>query len=100
MGIDVVVVDHHTVPEAGSAHPAVALVNPLRPDSSFPFHGMASVGLAFYLAASIRTALVEARHFTSERRIPAQRPAARRRHRAARLAAAHELAVAPAQRDM
>ncbi len=70
MGIDVVVVDHHTVPDASSAHPAVALVNPLRTDSSFPFEGMASVGLAFYLAASVRTALKEARYFNTERPEP------------------------------
>jgi len=56
-GVDVIVVDHHTVPAAGAAHPALALVNPHRADSSFPFRGMASVGLAFYLAAAIRTRL-------------------------------------------
>ncbi|HTM21736.1 MAG TPA: single-stranded-DNA-specific exonuclease RecJ [Kofleriaceae bacterium] len=56
-GIEVIVVDHHTVPAAGQAHPAVALVNPLRADSSFPFRGLASVGLAFYLAAALRTRL-------------------------------------------
>jgi single-stranded-DNA-specific exonuclease len=38
-------------------HPALALVNPHRADSSFPFRGMASVGLAFYLVAAIRTRL-------------------------------------------
>ncbi len=58
-GVDVVVVDHHTVPSAGEVHPAVALVNPYRADSSFPFRGMASVGIAFYLAAAVRTRLRE-----------------------------------------
>lgn len=61
-GIDVVVVDHHTVPERGS-HPAVALVNPHRSDSRFPFRGMASVGIAFYLAAAVRTRLVGQGYF-------------------------------------
>ena len=61
-GIDVVVVDHHTVPERGS-HPAVALVNPHRGDSRFPFRGMASVGIAFYLAAAVRTRLVGQGYF-------------------------------------
>jgi len=56
-GVDVIVVDHHTVPTDAAAHPAIALVNPLRADSSFPFRGMASVGLAFYVAASVRTEL-------------------------------------------
>jgi single-stranded-DNA-specific exonuclease len=70
LGIDVVVVDHHTVPAAAGAHPACALINPLRADSTFPFRHMASVGLAFYLAASLRTALEDAGHFTAERPRP------------------------------
>lgn len=58
-GIEVIVVDHHTVPPAEKleAHPAFALVNPFRADSTFPFRGMASVGLGFYVAATVRTEL-------------------------------------------
>src|SRR6185503_16197767 len=56
-GIDVIVVDHHTVPAADAPHPALALVNPYRADSTFPFRGMASVGLMFYIAAALRTEL-------------------------------------------
>ncbi len=56
-GADVVVVDHHTVPVTGAVHPATALVNPHRADSAFPFRGMASVGISFYLAAAVRTRL-------------------------------------------
>lgn len=55
-GADVVVVDHHSVP-SGGAHPSTALVNPFVHSSDFPFRGLASVGLAFYLAAGLRTAL-------------------------------------------
>jgi single-stranded-DNA-specific exonuclease len=62
-GIDVIVVDHHTVPSADIPHPALALVNPYRADSTFPFRGMASVGLAFYVAAAVRTELRERRYF-------------------------------------
>ena len=62
-GIDVIVVDHHTVPSADTPHPAMALVNPYRADSTFPFRGMASVGLAFYVAAAVRTELRERRYF-------------------------------------
>jgi len=62
-GLDVIVVDHHTVPAAGTSHPALALVNPHRADSTFPFRGMASVGLAFYVAAAVRTELRERRYF-------------------------------------
>jgi single-stranded-DNA-specific exonuclease len=58
-GIETIIVDHHTVPPAEKlqAHPAYALVNPFRADSTFPFRGMASVGLAFYVAATVRTEL-------------------------------------------
>ncbi|HEY1554257.1 MAG TPA: single-stranded-DNA-specific exonuclease RecJ [Kofleriaceae bacterium] len=64
-GVDVIVVDHHTVPSAEVAHPARSLVNPFRADSTFPFRGMASVGLGFYLAASVRTELRERRWFAN-----------------------------------
>ena len=55
--VDTVIIDHHTVPESIDAHPAFALVNPFRPDSTFPFRGMASVGLAFYVVSAVRTRL-------------------------------------------
>jgi single-stranded-DNA-specific exonuclease len=58
-GIEVIVVDHHTVPSADTAHPAHSLVNPFRADSTFPFRGMASVGLGFYVAGAVRTELRE-----------------------------------------
>lgn len=67
LGADVIVVDHHTVPAAEAPHPAVALVNPYRADSTFPFRGMASVGLAFYLAAAVRTELRDRGHFRMRR---------------------------------
>lgn len=55
-GVDVVVVDHHQVPER-SDHPACALVNPHRKDSPYPFRDFASVGLGFFMVAALRTAL-------------------------------------------
>jgi single-stranded-DNA-specific exonuclease len=61
-GVDVVVVDHHTVPATGE-HPAYALVNPYRADSTFPFRGLASVGLAFYVVAAVRSRLRDLGHF-------------------------------------
>ena len=51
-GADVVAVDHHQVTESG--WPGLVLVNPHRPDCGFPFKGLTSVGLAFYLVASLR----------------------------------------------
>ncbi len=64
-GVEVIVVDHHTVPAADAPHPAVALVNPYRADSTFPFRGMASVGLAFYVAAALRSELRDRGRFRS-----------------------------------
>jgi single-stranded-DNA-specific exonuclease len=62
--IDVIVVDHHQVPD-GTEHPALSLLNPHRPDSSYPFRGLASVGLGFFLAAALRTALRAAGWFAA-----------------------------------
>jgi single-stranded-DNA-specific exonuclease len=66
-GMDVIVVDHHTVPARGSQHPALALINPFRGDSTFPFRAMASVGLSFYLMAALRTDLRAAGFFARRR---------------------------------
>ncbi|MEO8707382.1 MAG: single-stranded-DNA-specific exonuclease RecJ [Kofleriaceae bacterium] len=68
-GVEVIVVDHHTVPSAEHLviHPALALVNPFRSDSTFPFRGMASVGLAFYVAAAVRTELRGRGWYTTRR---------------------------------
>ncbi|MFH2009793.1 MAG: single-stranded-DNA-specific exonuclease RecJ [bacterium] len=60
-GIDVVVLDHHHIPE--DPPPAYALVNPGRPGCPFPFHDMASVGVAFYVAAALRTELDDRGYF-------------------------------------
>ena len=64
-GIEVIVIDHHTVPSSSEQHPSLSLVNPFRPDSTFPFRGMASVGLAFYVAGALRTELRDRGHFTN-----------------------------------
>ena len=55
VGIDVIVIDHHQLPEGESQ--AYALINPRRGDDSFPFKGLASCGVAFYLAAALRSRL-------------------------------------------
>jgi single-stranded-DNA-specific exonuclease len=54
-GLDVIVVDHHQVPDRDPE--ALALLNPHQPSCRFPFKGLASVGVAFYLAAALRTRL-------------------------------------------
>ena len=57
-GVDVIVIDHHELP-AGDT-PAYALVSSRRSDDAFPFKGLASCGVAFYLAAALRTRLAAA----------------------------------------
>jgi len=48
-GIDVVVTDHHRVPEV--MPPAVAIVNPQRPDAAYPDRRLAGSGVALKVAA-------------------------------------------------
>lgn len=62
-GLDVIVVDHHQVPE--ELPPAVALLDPHRPDCAFPFKGLCAAGVAFMLAIALRRALREQGHFTT-----------------------------------
>ncbi|HEY7956256.1 MAG TPA: single-stranded-DNA-specific exonuclease RecJ [Polyangia bacterium] len=57
LGLDAIVVDHHQVPDREIE--ALALINPHQPGCLFPFKGLASVGVAFYLAAALRTRLRE-----------------------------------------
>lgn len=55
LGIDVVVIDHHQVPSGERV--AFALINPHQRDDGFPFKGLASCGIAFYLMAALRSRL-------------------------------------------
>ena len=65
LNIDVIVIDHHTVPDGNGKHPAFALINPFREDSTFEFTGFASVGLAFYVMQTVRSALRRAGAFAN-----------------------------------
>ncbi len=53
-----VVIDHHQVPEV--MPPTDALINPHQPECGFPFKGLCSAGVAFYLCAGLRTRLAQA----------------------------------------
>jgi single-stranded-DNA-specific exonuclease len=54
-GVDVVVIDHHRVP--AEPLPALAFLNPHRPECGFGYKGLASVGLALSVAAGVRAEL-------------------------------------------
>lgn len=45
LGLDVIILDHHTVPDV--LPPALAAVNPKRTDSPYPFDELAAVGVAY-----------------------------------------------------
>jgi single-stranded-DNA-specific exonuclease len=51
LGIDTIVLDHHQLPPL--LPDAVAVVNPHRPDSAYPFRDLAAVGVAFTLARAL-----------------------------------------------
>lgn len=54
-GVDVIVVDHHLVPE--QTLPAFAFLNPNRAECGFAYKGLASAGLVLSLGAAVRAAL-------------------------------------------
>jgi single-stranded-DNA-specific exonuclease len=57
LGIDLIITDHHT---PGTVLPdACAVINPVLPDSAFPFRLLAGVGVAFNLLIALRSRLRE-----------------------------------------
>ncbi len=55
LGIDVIITDHHEVPE--DLPPARAILNPRQKDCKFPYKTLAGVGVAFNLAIALRARL-------------------------------------------
>jgi len=70
LGVDVIVTDHHQIPD--KIPDAFAVINPLQEDCSYPSKELAGVGIAFNLAAGVRAALRE-RGFWKERNEPAMK---------------------------
>lgn len=58
LGIDVIITDHHAVPENIPTE-VIALINPKRTDSVYPFRDLAGAGVAFKLLHGILIALKE-----------------------------------------
>ena len=57
-GIDVIVTDHHEIGNDGPPKSAIAVVNPIRVDSSYDKH-VCGAGVAFLTMAKVRTALIK-----------------------------------------
>ena len=57
MGVDVIITDHHEVPN--ETPPACAILNPKQGDCSFPFKSLAGVGVVFNLIIALRSKLRE-----------------------------------------
>jgi single-stranded-DNA-specific exonuclease len=57
-GIDVIVTDHHEIGTNGPPKSAIAVVNPIRTDSTYDKH-VCGAGVAFLTMAKVRTALIK-----------------------------------------
>jgi single-stranded-DNA-specific exonuclease len=55
IGMDVVVTDHHNVPS--EIPPAIAVIDPKRSDSSYPFNDLAGVGVSYKLLQALTITL-------------------------------------------
>ena len=71
LGMDVVIVDHHTVPETLPA--ATAVLNPHQPGCEYPTKALCAAGVAFNLVMALRRSLRTLGWF-EKRREPALKP--------------------------
>jgi single-stranded-DNA-specific exonuclease len=68
LGMNVVVTDHHQIPE--DFDPACPVINPNRHDSLFPFKDLAGVGVTLFLVIALRSCLRDRRWFMDRRPEP------------------------------
>jgi single-stranded-DNA-specific exonuclease len=64
LGMDLIITDHHSVGEKIPA--AVAVINPMRKDDSYPFKALAGVGVAMKLCTAVRSVLRDDPDFSGE----------------------------------
>ncbi|HRQ39372.1 MAG TPA: single-stranded-DNA-specific exonuclease RecJ [Chloroflexota bacterium] len=55
IGLDMIITDHHSL--GADLPPALAVINPKRPDSAYPETMLAGVGIAYKLAQALRQAM-------------------------------------------
>jgi single-stranded-DNA-specific exonuclease len=53
LGLDVIITDHHALPETREELPDCLLINPADKESKYPFKFLAGVGVAFKLASAL-----------------------------------------------
>lgn len=68
LGLDLIIVDHHEVPEPMPQ--AFAVLDHKRPDDVSGINNLCGAGMAFYLAMAVRARLREQKFFTIERPEP------------------------------
>ncbi len=68
LGLDVIVVDHHAVPE--TMPPALAVLNPLQPGCDYPTKWLCAGGVTFNLCMGLRKTLRERGFFNATRPEP------------------------------
>ncbi|MEZ4270086.1 MAG: DHH family phosphoesterase [Myxococcota bacterium] len=61
LGVDVIVVDHHTAPDV--LPPSLANLDPVRPDCPYPYKGLCATGVAFMLVCALRRLLRDEGYF-------------------------------------
>lgn len=65
-GIEVIVTDHHAIPEEGIPESAYAVLNPTRKDCDFPDPYIAGCMVAWLLMAATRRAMIDARELAQD----------------------------------